>query len=249
MRKLVCVLAAVVAFATPALADCGQNGPVATPMRGALPLSANASEAEKAALAAEYLQFSMAIEERPRTAPPGYYRGPQTWHLFGPVELAVALYGGFHAVSFIHCTTNFLVVVIDNTSNLADLRGILVRQLVTGGASPLARAFVQDLMEAYPGYYIAVVGHSAGGGIAAWLAGEFGLPSVILNGMRTRAAIAANDGSEQLVVIVNGDPVGDPRARDEGLAHGGTYLYLPHDERFRPHTLRALNAGLEQVLQ
>ena len=233
---------AAVLCATAVDAACGDHGPVAPLILGRLPIAADASDLAKARLASAYLEFAYSD-----SSPPGFYLGPNSADLFDIGSKILASITGFRATTFINCMSHALVISIDHINVLEDpgdaIGGIL--RLFTRGNSILALRFTEFVMTNYPDYYITVVGHSAGGGIASYAAGLYGLPSITYNSARTPAA-RTNDGAQQLNVIVRGDWIADPRNSPRALS-GLTLFVDAGSFRGSLHSREALEIGLRNV--
>ncbi len=218
MRKLFYAFIAVVALATPALASttCG--------VTSAGPYFSLTSENARLTTARSFLPFVLAVDG-PSGSPSGFERTLEVDR------------SAFHAAAFVNSTTRTVVVAIDNLS-AGDLLVAGVRRLVHGGASPHATDFVAEVLDTYPGYHVFLTAHSGGGQMASVVAAEFELPVVVYNAGRSPAAIASTDTGCRLVVVVRGDPIGDPGS---GPGIPGSYLYLEIAEN-PPRNLHDLDA-------
>jgi hypothetical protein len=109
------------------------------------------------------------------------------------------------------------ILAIQGTKTMGDLVAIPVRRLFgySDRYLKIARVLDVDL----------VIGHSAGGGMASWVAYELGVPSVTFNAAAPTEQALLNDGAQQTNVVVTGDRWGDPANTQASLA--GTYVYLP----------------------
>ncbi|MGD9740700.1 MAG: hypothetical protein AB7U48_15035 [Bauldia sp.] len=198
---------AVIVHLSPTAAD--ETCPV--PAIGAtLPLTQASTPHDLAAFALPFARLPLSVLSG---APPGFGRGI-AWRplleALDPPAAAFAVLSGFGAGIFLPCSGAGVVVVFDSTT-LRDPRDLVagtLRQLF-GGWAPLSLRFLDAVAVAYPGRPILVVGHSSGGALASYAAGRRGLPSIVFNPSRTIAA-TTNPGTNQLVVIVEDDPIADP---------------------------------------
>ena len=147
-------------------------------------------------------------------APYGFVRGPDSLELFaeyGDGLFAGALVAGFYGTTYFHCDERAIAIVIRSMAprDVRDWMSSVLRR--SSGTAEVALAFVEAVREAYPDYALSVVGHSAAGAVASYVAAEQNLPSVVFNATRTDFA-QTNDGAEQLVVTVSGDVFSDPEA-------------------------------------
>ncbi|MGV8840892.1 MAG: hypothetical protein ACWA6X_11380 [Bauldia sp.] len=234
-RALVAFGAALLATSA-AVADCGEAADIVL-LRGDLPVSADAPNRVKASLALPYAAMLAFVPGS--GAPPGFARGP------GPTELLpneggrlLAALTDFNAATFVSCDGRAVVIAFQGLRNfhVTDyLRSGLRR--VGGGYSVLALDLTAAVIAAYPEAGASVIGHSAGGNLASFAAGAFGLPSITFNASPTLASRTWNDGSRQLNVIVRGDLIADHDALP------GTTLYIDA-EGSRTHQLDVILAGL-----
>lgn len=224
----------------PLLADCSAPS-AAVPIRGALPVRAEASDREKAAFALPYAHMiGMALFRD--QSPPGYFRGPGPLELLVPGDgLLLAAFTAMPAALFIACATNTLVIAFDGVGGF-DPRQYLavVLRRADGGYAEPALDYVEAVLRTFPDRFVSVIGHSEGGSMASYAAGALGLPSITFNAARTVAATTENDGQRQLNIVVRGDPIADP-ASGPGLA--GTYLYL-NVVADNLHGIETVRAGL-----
>lgn len=212
--RLGVLVAAVLGFiglASPALAVDGCASPIrAVPIFGHLPIANPAPSRDIALFARPYAELPLYVDGEAN--PPGFTRGIDSVQLFtnDPSATHYAALAGFNAETFIHCSARMVVVVFDNTNpkDPRDLFAGTLRQMI-GGWSRLAVQVLDMVAAAYPGYALITVGHSSGGGLASYAAGQRGLPSLVFNPSRTRAA-DTNPGTEQIVVFVHHDPIADP---------------------------------------
>lgn len=111
------------------------------------------------------------------------------------------------------------VLAIGGTHTLVDFLAIPLRHVAgyDDRYVALAEAWGADI----------VIGHSAGGGLASWVAAEAGAASVTFNAAAPMREALQNDGARQVNVIVAGDRWGDPDARADDTPLPGVTLYLP----------------------
>jgi pimeloyl-ACP methyl ester carboxylesterase len=175
-----------------------------------LPVTPASTARDLAALALPFARLPLFVHGG---APPGFHRGIGWRPLLAAVDPPAATFAdfsGFGAAIFIPCSGAGVVVVFDSTT-LHDPRDLVAGTLrqVFGGWAPFSLRFLDAVVTAYPGVPILVVGHSSGGALASYAAGQRGLPSIAFNPSRTIAA-TTNPGTNQLVVIVEGDLIADP---------------------------------------
>ena len=119
--------------------------------------------------------------------------------------------------AYVYASGDQVVLAIQGTETLTDLLAIPVLR-VTGYDDrylELAAAFEVDT----------VVGHSAAGGLASWIAYELEVQSVTFNAAVPIDQAMLNDGAQQTNVVGTRDVWGGP---SNGRAHlPGTYVYLP----------------------
>ena len=132
--------------------------------------------------------------------------------------------------------------------NPRDLIGALIRRRCgyTSISLRLARSVAQEF-----GADLTIIGHSGGGGLASWLGGQLGVPSVTFNSGRTKWSLL-NDGERQTNVCISGDFWGDPWNGLYGMPLPGQYLLLDRPEGKRethaiPVVLAALRKKLREV--
>lgn len=217
------VLLAAPAAAQPTLPQCAAGEQVypARTIAENLPVGPRSSPADLADFALPYAMMAANAEERREDwlAPYGFVRGPDSVSIFsarGKGEALRAALIGFYGTVYFHCNASALVVVLRSMSTLdaRDWAAGLWRR--ANGEATMALAFFDAVREAYPDYSLAVVGHSAAGAVASYVAAERNVPSVVFNPTRTDFALQ-NDGSQQLIVIINGDVFSDP---DVGQVEG-----------------------------
>lgn len=271
-----CVFAAFILWSTGAAAD-GLDRPLCTDpapqaagaVHDQLPVGAGSSRASLARFALPYAYMAADAEDRSSDslAAFGFVRGPNSAEVFAAEQPALLLaegVAGFHATTFFHCTESVIVIVFGSVATL-DLRDWLVsavRQTATGEA-PLALSFYDLVQARYPGHDIMVVGHSAAGGVASYVAAVRSVPSVLFNPARNDASFL-NSGDEQLIVLITGDALADPLAEptavmaipaafagdDRPLA--GTELRIDpvgdYSFQFRLHQIDVVISELEALL-
>ncbi|MGD9739252.1 MAG: hypothetical protein AB7O56_14075 [Bauldia sp.] len=191
----------------------------------------------------------------------GYQRGPNSPELFQafdpPARLAAGL-AGFFGGTFVHCASGTIVAVYRSTSPY-DPRDWFagIARYTGGGYSDLALRFFDAVAARFPGHPIVVVGHSSGGGLASYVAGQRSAPSVVFNGTRSDAAVT-NPGGAQLAIIIAGDPIADPveaSARRDGApqpALNGTVLRLTPVEDYNGwvrHWIATVISELERLIE
>lgn len=236
MFKFPAALGLLILSTNTALTNCNQPMDVAFQSAG-LPIPAGASDSMKAALA---LPYAAMIAFVPTTeAPPGFQRGPGPMELLGAGNQFLSALSGFNAGTFVSCSGRAVIIAFDGLRDF-DLRDYIAGALrrAGGGYSTLAFDFTAAVLAAFPDYDVSVIGHSAGGNLASYVAGAFSLPSITFNAARTEASRTWNDGSKQLNVIVRGDPIADGSPSLPGVA-----LYLDVEGE-RRHPLDVVLAGL-----
>ena len=119
--------------------------------------------------------------------------------------------------AYVYANGDQVVLAIQGTETVTDLLAIPARRIVGYNSRylELAGEFGVD----------AVVGHSAAGGLASWIAHELDVQSVTFNAAVPTDQALLNDGAKQTNVVVTGDNWGDPSNGRARLA--GTYIYLP----------------------
>lgn len=215
-----------------------------SPIRGHLPVDASFSDEQLARFALPYARMIHDAERswRYTLEPFGFIRGEDSRAVLpyvGGGAVARAAVTGFYATTYFHCREKALVVVYRSFDfyDIRDYFSSLDRQL-GDGESQVALDFFDAIRARYPDYDISIAGHSAAGGLASYVAAERNVPSVLFNPARNDAALR-NDGSDQLIVVIEGDAISDPNAtappgivalvepltdRDEALK--GTYLVI-----------------------
>jgi hypothetical protein len=236
MRTFQAALGLLIVSTGAALADCRQRTNI-THLGDAFPLADDATDTAKAILALPY--GAMFGYVTTREAPPGFQRGPGPGDVLPGGGRVMSVLTGFSPATFVSCSGEAVVVVLDGLRDF-DFRDYVAGGLgrAGGGYSRLALDFAAALVAAYPGHDVSIIGHSAGGDVASYVAGALGLPSITFNAARSEASLTVNDGSRQLNVIVRGDPVAD---RSPSLP--GMTLYLDMDTE-RPHLIGTVVDGL-----
>lgn len=191
----------------------------------------------------------------------GYQRGPNSPELFqaiDPPARVAAGVAGFFGGTFIHCASGTVVAVYRSTSpyDPRDWFAGIARN-AGGGYSDLALRFFDAVAAHFPGRPIIAVGHSSGGGLASYVAGQRDAASVVFSGTRSRAALT-NPGRRQLVVIVAGDPIADPleaaarRGGEPQPGLNGVVLRLTPEEDYngwQRHWIATALSELERVIE
>jgi len=240
MRSFMAAVGLLMASTGTVLADCAQRTNI-TLLGDTLPLSENATDAAKAVLALPYA--AMFAYVRTEQAPPGFERGlgPREG-LTGGARIMAAL-TGFNPATFVSCSGRGVVIVIEGLIDF-DLRDYVAAGIrrAGGGYSQLALDYAAIVIAAYPDHDVSVIGHSAGGDVASFVAGAFDLPSITFNAARSEASMG-NDGSKQLNVVVRGDIVAD---RGQPPLPG-MVLYLDVESE-RPHQISTAIDGLAALV-
>lgn len=91
-----------------------------------------------------------------------------------------------------------------------------------------------------------VLGMSAGGGKASWIASVLSARSVTFNAGRTRFSLR-NDGSLQTNIAISRDPFGDPWNGLYGMPLPGRYVLLPRPRGFISHSMAAILEALRRA--
>lgn len=236
MWKFHAALGLLILSTSSALANCNQTTNVPL-LSAALPIPADATDAAMASLALPYAAMIAFVPTN--EAPAGFQRGPGPTDLLNEGNQVLTALSGFNAATFVSCSGEAVVIAFDGLRDF-DLRDYISGALrrAGGGYSTLAFDFTAAVLAAFPGYDVSVIGHSAGGNLASYVAGAFSLPSITFNASRTEASLAWNDGSRQLNVIVRGDPIADGSPSLPGVA-----LYLDVEGE-RRHPLNVVLAGL-----
>lgn len=239
MRVVQAALGMLVLSTGTAFAGCLERANI-TLIGSDLPLAADASDIAKATLAYPYAAMFPFVKSD--EAPPGFERGPGPREILTGGAPFLAAVSGFDPATFVSCTGRAVVIVIDGLIDF-DLRDYVTAALrrAGGGASPQAVRYTAAILDAYPDHSVTVIGHSAGGDVASYVAGAFGLPSITFNAAPSEASRTGNDGSRQLNVIVIGDPIADRAPLP------GTNLYLEVDSE-RPHQVVTLLQGLADLV-
>ncbi|MCW5714573.1 MAG: hypothetical protein KIT43_08695 [Bauldia sp.] len=239
MRVIDAALGLLILSTGSAFADCLQRTNITLIGRD-LPLASDASDVAKATLALPYAAMFPFVKTD--AAPPGFERGPGPRDILTGRAPFLAAISGFDPAAFVSCHGRAVVIVIDGLIDF-DLRDYITAALrrAAGGASPQGLRYTAAIMAAYPDHDITIIGHSAGGDVASYVAGAFGLPSITFNAAPSEASRTGNDGARQLNVIVVGDPIAD-RTPLPGMT-----LYLDVESE-RPHQVVTLLDGLAELV-
>lgn len=111
--------------------------------------------------------------------------------------------------------------------------------------SPNSRRLAQRWRDQWDPDRFVIIGHSGGGGLASWLGGELDVPTVTFNAGRTEASLA-NDGQQQVNVIIRGDEFGDPISGLYGMPLAGIDIYLDADRGEGTHWMETIIAALRR---
>lgn len=207
--------------ASPALADCATPARI-TLLRDDLPRSAYGTDSARAALALPYAAMILFVS-RPPQSPPGFERGPGPADLLDGGYRFLATMTEFNPATFVSCSGRAVVIAFDGLRDFSvrDYVSAAVRRL-GGGYSELGIAFTAAVIAAFPGYDVSVIGYSAGGDVASYIAGSFLLPSITFNAAPSEASILGNDGSRQLNLIARNDWISD-----RAVTLRGQQFYVP----------------------
>lgn len=200
---------------------CPAGSDPVEPIRDHLPVDQSYSDRDLARFALPYALMISDAERRWRyhLAPYGFIRGEDSSKVFAEIRGGATIRQaatGFYGTTFFHCEEKAIVVVFRSVDfyDVRDFLGALDRQ-IGSGESGEALLFFDAIRERYPDYSISVAGHSAAGALASWVGAVRSVPSVVFDATRTDAALL-NDGSDQLVVIMEGDVLSDPDATAPG---------------------------------